>query len=312
MKLPSAYKLKDIAALISCEFEGNPDHIITGLNEIHMVEAGDIVFVDHPKYYDKALHSKATTILINKKTECPAGKALIISDDPFRDYNKLVRHFQPRSYSLKQVSDSAIVGKSSILMPGVYLGNNVTIGENCILHPNVVIYDNCDVGNNVIIHSNTVIGADAFYYKKRAEYYDKMISCGRVVIEDNVEIGAMCTIDKGVSGDTKIGAGTKIDNHVQIGHDTQVGKMCLMASQVGIAGVVIIGDGVTIWGQAGVRSDVSIGKGAVLLAQAGLGEDIPAGKTYFGSPAGEARSKMKEVAALKMLPELIQKITQNE
>ena len=129
-----------------------------------------------------------------------------------------------------------------------------------------------------------------------------------MIIEDDVEIGPMCTIDKGVSGDTKIGAGTKLDNHVQIGHDTQVGKMCLMASQVGVAGVVKIEDGVTLWGQAGIRSDVTIGKGAVLLAQAGLGEDIPAGKTFFGSPAGDARAKMKEVAALKMLPDLIKNI----
>ncbi len=308
MKLPSPYKLKDIAALINCEFEGSSDHIVSGLNEIHMVETGDIVFVDHPKYYDKALNSNATTILIDKKVDCPKGKALLISDDPFRDYNKLVRHFQPLNYSPKQISDTAKIGTNTVIMPGVYLGNNVTIGDNCVLHPNVVIYDNCHLGNNVIIHANTVIGADAFYYKKRVTLFDKMISCGRVIIEDNVEIGALCTIDKGVSGDTKIGAGTKLDNHIQIGHDTQVGKMCLMASQVGVAGVVTIEDGVTLWGQAGVRSDVRLGKGAVLLAQAGLGEDMEAGKTYFGTPAGEARTKMKEVAALKMLPDLIKKM----
>jgi UDP-3-O-[3-hydroxymyristoyl] glucosamine N-acyltransferase len=312
MKLPSSHTLKDIAALINCEFEGDANHAITGLNEIHMVETGDIVFVDHPKYYDKALNSRATTILINKKTECPKGKALLISDDPFRDYNKLVRHFYPANYSQKQISDTAKVGTNTVLMPGVYLGNNVTIGNNCVLHPNVVIYNDCVIGNNVIIHANTVIGADAFYYKKRKDKFDKMISCGRVVIEDHVEIGAMCTIDKGVSGDTIIGAGTKLDNHVQIGHDTQVGKMCLMASQVGVAGVVKIEDGVTLWGQAGVRSDVVLGKGSVLLAQAGLGENIEAGKTYFGSPAGEARAKMKEVAALKMLPDIIKKLNEKE
>ncbi len=308
MKLSSPHKLKDIAELINCTFEGDATHLITGLNEIHMVEHGDIVFVDHPKYYDKALQSKATTILINKNVTCPEGKALLISDDPFRDYNKLVRHFYPVNYSQKQISDTAKVGKDSIIMPGVYLGNNVTIGNNCVIHPNVVIYNDCHIGNNVIIHANCVIGADAFYYKKRADMFDKMISCGRVIIEDDVEIGPMCTVDKGVSGDTRIGAGTKMDNHVQIGHDTQVGKMCLMASQVGVAGVVKIEDGVTLWGQAGIRSDVTIGKGAVLLAQAGLGEDIPAGKTYFGSPAGDARAKMKEVAALKMLPDLIKKL----
>lgn len=310
MKLPSSISLKEIASILKCEFEGQPEHKITGLNEIHMVEEGDIVFVDHPKYYDKALQSKATTILINKKVSCPTGKGLLISDDPFRDYNKLVRHFYPLSHSLKPQSDSAIIGQNTVIMPGVYLGNNVTVGNNTVIHPNVVIYNDCHIGNNVIIHANTVIGADAFYYKKRPEKYDKMISCGTVIIEDHVEIGACCTIDKGVSGATRIGEGTKIDNHVQIGHDTQVGKMCLFASHVGVAGVVKIEDGVTLWGQSGVRSDVTLGKGSVLLAQAGLGEDIEAGKTYFGSPAGEARAKMKEVAALKMLPDLIKKITE--
>ena len=308
MKLPSLFKLKDIASLVNCEFEGNPEHIITGLNEIHMVESGDIVFVDHPKYYDKALQSNATTILINKKVECPQGKALLISDDPFRDYNKLVRHFQPINYSQKQISDTAIIGKNTVVMPGVYLGNNVTIGNDCVIHPNVVIYDNCHLGNNVIIHSNTVIGADAFYYKKRADKFDKMISCGRVVIEDDVEIGALCTVDKGVSGDTRIAAGTKIDNHVQIGHDTQVGKMCLMASHVGVAGVVTIDDGVTLWGQVGVRSDVRLGKNSIVLAQSGVSEDLEAGKSYFGTPAADARTKMRELAALKMLPDLIREL----
>lgn len=307
MKLPSPQLLKDIAALINCEFEGAPNHIVSGLNEIHMVEAGDIVFVDHPKYYDKALFSNATTILINKKVACPEGKGLLISDDPFRDYNKLVLHFSPITYSQKPISDSAKIGKNTVIMPGVVLGNNVTVGDNCVIHPNVVVYNNCHIKNNVTIHAGTVIGADAFYYKKRPEKFDKLVSCGRVIIEDDVEIGALCTIDRGVSGDTVIGAGTKIDNHVQIGHDTVVGKMCLMASHVGVAGVVTIGDGATLWGQVGVRSDVSIGKGAVLLAQSGLAESVPDGKTYFGTPAGEARTKMREFAALKMLPEMVRK-----
>jgi|SRR4051812_44241548 UDP-3-O-[3-hydroxymyristoyl] glucosamine N-acyltransferase len=308
MKLPIQLTLKEIASLINCEFDGNPNHLITGLNEIHMVEAGDIVFVDHPKYYDKALNSKATTILINKKTSCPQGKALLISDDPFRDYNKLVRHFQPINYSSKSISDTAIIGSNTVVMPGVYLGNNVIVGDNCVLHPNVVVYDNCHIGNNVIIHANTVIGGDAFYYKKRETHFDKMISCGRVIIEDDVEIGSGCTIDKGVSGDTIIGIGSKLDNQIQIGHDTQLGKMCLLASQVGVAGVVTLGDYVTLWGQVGIRSDVKIGTGAILLAQTGLAEDVPSGMTYFGTPASDARTKMREIAAVKMLPDVLKKM----
>ena len=312
MKLKNPHTLKEIAALINCEFEGNPNHIITGLNEIHMVEHGDIVFVDHPKYYDKALKSKATTVIINKKVDCPEGKALLISNEPFTDYNKLVRHFYPINYSQKQISDSAKVGENTVLMHNVYMGNNVTIGNNCVIHPNVVIYDDCIIGNNVIIHGNTVIGADGFYYKKRVTHFEKMISCGRVIIEDNVEIGACCTIDKGVSGDTIIGAGTKMDNLVQIAHDVHIGKMCLMAAHVAIAGCVVMEDNVTIWGQSGVRSDVKLGKGSVLLAQSGLGEDMEAGKTYFGSPASEARAKMKEIAALKQLPDLLHKLTNSK
>jgi UDP-3-O-[3-hydroxymyristoyl] glucosamine N-acyltransferase len=311
MKLPSTYKLKDIAAIINCKFEGNPDHIVSGLNEIHMVEEGDIVFVDHPKYYDKALNSKATTILINiipDKTTYPEGKALLISDDPCTDYNKLVRHFHPLNYSLKQIADTAKIGTNTVIMPGVYLGDNVTIGNNCVIHPNVTIYDNCHLGNNVIIHANSVIGADAFYYKKRSTGYDKMISCGRVIIEDDVEIGGLSSVDKGVSGDTIIGAGTKIDNHVHVAHDVIVGKRCLMAGNVAIAGAVILGDDVQLWGQSAIKSAITVGNGAVLLAQSGLNEDLPAGKTYFGSPAGDARTKMKEVAALKMLPDLIKKM----
>jgi UDP-3-O-[3-hydroxymyristoyl] glucosamine N-acyltransferase len=308
MKLPEEYKLEVIAALINCNFEGNPNHIISGLNEIHMVENGDIVFVDHPKYYDKALNSKATTILINVPVKCPDGKALLISDDPFRDYNKLVRHFQPINYSQQPISNTAKIGKNTIIMPGVYLGNNVVVGDNCILHPNVVIYDNCHIKDNVIIHANTVIGADAFYYKKRSTKIDKMISCGRVVIEDDVEIGALSTIDKGVSGDTIIGAGTKLDDHVHIGHDVVVGKLCIMAGGVTVAGAVNIEDGVTLWGQSAVKSGITLGKGSSLLAQSGLTNNLPEGKIFFGSPAGDARTKMKEVAALKMLPDLIKKI----
>lgn len=308
MKLKKPHTLKDIAAIINCEFEGNPNHSVTGLNEIHMVEPGDIVFVDHPKYYDKALKSNATTILINKKVECPEGKALLISNDPFTDYNKLVRHFYPVNYSVKQKSETAKVGKDTILMHNVVLGNNVTIGNNCVIHPNVVIYDDCVIGNNVVIHANTVIGADAFYYKRRENYFDKMITCGRVVIEDDVEIGSCCTIDKGVSGDTIIGAGTKMDNLIQIAHDVHIGKMCLMASQVAIAGCVVMEDNVTIWGQSGVISSRRLGKGSVLLGQSGMSEDMEPGKTYLGSPAGEARSKMREIAALKNLPDLMNKI----
>ena len=301
MKLPRKYKLKEIADIIEAKFVGPSDFPISGFNEIHVVEEGDIVFVDHPKYYDKALHSKATVILINKEVECPEGKALLISEDPFRDFNKLTKYFNPFKVVNASISESAIIGKNTIIQPNVFIGNNVKIGENCLIHPNVSIYDNCILGNNVTIHAGTVLGADAFYYKKRPTGYDKLISGGSVLIEDNVDIGALCTIDRGVSANTTIKKGTKIDNQVQVGHDTVIGENCLIASQTGIAGCVIIENNVTLWGQVGTTSGITIGEGAVVLGQTGVTKSIKGGVSYFGTPVEESRVKLKEMAEIKQM-----------
>lgn len=308
MKFPRTYTLKEIAQITDTEYIGNEKFPVLGINEIHVVEPGDVVFVDHPKYYDAALKSAATVVLINKEVECPEGKALLISDDPFRDFNKISNYFKPFQKADQIISSSAEIGMNTVVQPNTFIGNHVKIGKNCLIHPNVTIYDNCILGNNVTIHSGTVLGADAFYYKNRPEGFDKLLTCGRVVIEDNVDIGASCTIDKGVTGDTTIGAGTKIDNHVQIAHDTIIGKKCLIASQVGIAGCVVIGDEVTLWGQVGVISNITIGNGVVVYAQSGIGKDLQAGKSYFGSPAGEARKKYRELAFINSLPEIIEKL----
>lgn len=299
MKFSKPQTLLQIATLLNVDYVGSKTFQVLGINEIHVVEPGDIVFVDHPKYYDKALNSAATTILINKEVECPKGKALLISDDPFRDFNKLTNLFNPFKSSRQNISDSAKIGDRTIIQPNVFIGNNVNIGKDCVIHPNVSIYDNTVIGNNVTIHANTVLGADAFYYKNRPEGFDKLISGGRVVLEDNVDLGASCTIDKGVTGDTTIGEGTKIDNQVHVGHDTKIGKKCLIASQTGIAGCVIIEDEVTIWGQVGTNSGITIGKGAIILGQTGVTKSVSGGKTYFGTPISESREKLKEIAEIK-------------
>ncbi|MBC5841935.1 UDP-3-O-(3-hydroxymyristoyl)glucosamine N-acyltransferase [Flavobacterium sp. F-380] len=308
MKFSKKYSLQEIASIINCEFIGDADFVVSGMNEIHVVEKGDIVFVDHPKYYDKALQSAATIILINKQVECPEGKALLISDDPFRDFNTLTKHFKPFQQSFLAIATSAIVGEGTIIQPNVFLGNNVMIGKNCLIHANVVIYDHTVIGDNVIIHSGSILGADAFYYKKRADGFDQLISGGRVVIENNVGIGALCTIDKGVTGDTTIGEGTKLDNQVHVGHDTVIGKKCLIASQTGIAGCVIIKDEVTIWGQVGTTSGITIGDKAVILGQTGVTKSVEGGKTYFGTPIEESREKLKQLANIKKIPEILSKL----
>ena len=311
MRLDKPVSVKWIADFIGAEITGNTNAFATGINEIHKVEKGDIAFVDHHKYYDTCINSAATVIIINKNTDHPEEKTLLIVGDPFEAYSKLVEHFLPFTPSSKNISDSASIGQNTVIMPNSFIGNNVMIGNDCIIHPNVTIMDHSVIGNNVIIQAGTVIGSDAFYYNKKTNrdvHYKKMISCGRVVLEDFVEIGANCTIDRGVSGDTVIGAGTKIDNLVHIGHDTEVGKNCLFAGQVGIAGATKIEDNVILWGQVGVSKTLTIGKDAVILAQSGVPSSLPGGKTYFGYPAEDAREKMKELVWIKRIPQLWEKV----
>jgi UDP-3-O-[3-hydroxymyristoyl] glucosamine N-acyltransferase len=308
MKFQKTHTLQEIASIINCEFIGDSSFPVQGMNEIHVVETGDIVFVDHPKYYDKALQSAATIVLINKKVACPEGKALLISDDPFRDFNTLTKHFKPFQFSNVSISETAQIGEGTVIQPNSFVGNNVVIGKNCLIHSNVSIYDHTIIGDNVIIHAGTILGADAFYYKKRAEGFDQLISGGRVVIQNNVGIGALCTIDKGVTGDTTIGEGTKIDNQVHVGHDTVIGKHCLIASQTGIAGCVVIEDEVTLWGQVGTTSGITIGTKAVVLGQTGVTKSIEGGKTYFGTPVEESREKLKQLANIKKIPNILEQL----
>lgn len=311
MQFEKPVPLTEIAQLIGAEIIGEKNGSATGINEIHKVKEGDLVFVDHPKYYQKCIQSPATFIIINQKTDCPQNKALLLVDEPFEAYLKIVQHYRPFQSSSKQISDSATIGENSVIMPGTFIGNHVRIGKNSVIYPNVTVMDYCVIGNNVMIQSGTVIGSDAFYYNKKNNrniHYKKMLSCGRVIIEDFVEIGANCTIDRGVTGDTLIGAGTKMDNLVHIGHDTTVGKNCLFAAQVGIAGATTIEDEVILWGQVGVSKTLTIGKGAELYAQSGVPASLEGGKKYFGSPAEEALIKKKEFVWIKRIPELWEKV----
>lgn len=315
MQFPSPVSVQWVAEFIGATITGNKNGMATGINEIHKVEAGDLVFVDHPKYYEKCIHSAASFIIINKETTVPEGKALLVCDDPFEAYLKIVQHFRPFVPSTKAISDTANIGEGSVIMPGTFVGNHVSIGTNCVIHPNVTIYDHCVIGNNVIIQSGTVIGSDAFYYngkKNREVWYKKMTSCGRVVIEDDVEIGANCTIDKGVSHDTRIGRGTRFDNLIHIGHDTVIGKNCLFAAAVVVAGCVTIEDGVTLWGQVVVNKTLTIGANAVLLGRTGVAGDLEGNKTYWGAPAQDARVAQKELIWIKRIAELWDKVKKLE
>lgn len=315
MQFPSPVSAQWLADFVSAKIAGNRQAMATGINEIHRVKAGDIVFVDHPKYYEVCLNSNATFIIINKEVAVPEGKTLLITGEPFEAYLKIVNHFRPFVPSLQMISESATIDESAVIMPNVFIGHRVHIGKGCIIHPNVSIYDDTKIGDNVEIHSGAAIGSDAFYFnakKNRPVWYRKMNSCGIVVIEDNVEIGSNCTIDRGVSDVTKIGSGTKIDNLVHLGHDVIVGKNCLIAAQVGIAGGTVLGDGVTLWGQVGVNKTITIGDNAVVMGQAGVTSSIEGNKTYWGTPIQEFFSKRKELVLLKRLPQIWEQLKKNQ
>lgn len=312
MKFPAPVTVEWIAGLIKAEVVGDASLNALGINEIHKVEEGDLCFVDHPKYYSKCLHSSATHIIINtKEVEVPAGKTLLVVAEPFEAYLTIVNHFRPFVPATKPVSDTAVIGEGCIIMPNVFIGNHVKIGSNSVIHPNVTIHDYTEIGDNVVIQSGTVIGSDAFYYntkKNRDVWYKRMQSCGNVIIEDDVEIGACCTIDRGVTASTVIGRGTKIDNMVHIGHDNAIGKNCLFAAQVGIAGATVVEDGVTLWGQVGVNKTITLGANSTVLAQAGVASSLQPGKTYMGYPAEEASYKRRELIWIRRIPEMWEKL----
>ena len=312
MNFPSLVEVSTIAELINAEIIGNSNLMVKGINEIHRVESGDLVFVDHPKYYNKCLKSAATFIIINnKEVNIPAGKTLLYVEEPFEAYLKIVDYYRPFIPQTKAIGINTFIAEDVIIMPGAVIGNHVTIGKGCVIHPNVVIRDYSVIGNNVIIQSGTVIGGDAFYYntkKNREVWFKRMKSCGNVIIEDNVEIGCNCTIDRGVTHSTIIGKGTIIDNLVQVGHDVTIGRNCLFASQVGIAGGVVIEDGVCLWGQVGVNKTLTIGANANVMGQSGVASDIEGNKTYWGSPVQDFSDKKKELVWVKRIPELWKKV----
>jgi len=305
MKFPQPIPVLEIAKLIGADVIGSSTQKAFGVNEIHKVKPGDITFSDVEKYFEKSLNSEASIIILNKVVPCPEGKTILIVDSPFQAYDSLVRKFRPFRPLTAVIAEDAVIGENTVIEPNVVIGRNVEIGDNCYIQAGVIIQDYSIIGNNVTIQSGTVIGSDAFYFKRTAEAYIKWRSGGRVIIKDDVEIGANCTVNKGVSGDTILGEGTKLDCMVHIGHGVVVGRNCLFAAQVGIGGKTILGDDVVLFGQVGLAQNLKIGKRAVVLAKSGVKKDLEGGKVYFGYPAKEAKTTFRELAALKQLPEFI-------
>jgi UDP-3-O-[3-hydroxymyristoyl] glucosamine N-acyltransferase len=308
MKFAEPIPVRRLAEQYNARIIGDDALEASGINEIHKVQAGDIAFSDVKKYFEKTLQSPATVILLNEPTECPVGKVILVVEQPFEVYDAIVRAHRPPEPLTTARHPEANIHPTAIIEPGVVIANNVSIGAHSHICANAYIGEYSVIGDHVVIGPGALIGPDAFYFKKLADgSYKKWRSGGRVVIGDHVDIGAGCTISKGVSGDTVIGEGSKLDCQIHIGHGAVIGKNCLFAAQVGIGGKTIVEDNVVLYGQVGIAQALHIGKGAVLLAKSGVSKSLEGGKTYFGIPADEVRSKYKELAALRQLPDMLKK-----
>lgn len=301
MQLSSPLTAAALAERLQADLVGDGELLITGINEIHHVRTGDLSFVDHPKYYDPALASAASVILIDQHRECPEGKALLVVPEPFRAYNELVLAERPPRSWENTIDPTASIGPNTVIAPGAVIGAQATIGKGCRIGPNAVIGDGVTLEDGVTIGAGAVIGEEAFYFKRTNDGYTPWRSGGSVLIEAGVEIGPNCTIARGVSSTTTIGMGSKLDALVQIGHDCRIGKHCLLAAQVGIAGNTTLGDWCILQGQVGVAQNLTFGDHVTVLAQSGVGHDLESGKRYFGSPAQEARVAFRDIALVRQL-----------
>lgn len=331
------YNIQALANYVNGIVEGDHNEDIYGICEYTDGKKGYITFVVDKKKYSEALNTEVSAIITPYEFEYQ-GKTLIKVEDPRFAIAKIAELFYPYDNvgfegisELAYISKSAKIGRDVTIMPfvtiqdnviignkvviysGVFIGYDVKIGNNVIIRPNVVIYPGSVIGNNVIIHSGAVIGADGFGYAFHKGTYYKIPHMGRVVIEDDVEIGANTCIDRAFIGETIIGKGTKIDNLVQVAHNVKIGSNCVIVSQAGIAGSASIGNNVVIAGQAGIVDHAKIGDNVVIMAQAGVDDrEVPPNKVLLGSPAREALEQRRIFAAEVKLPELIKRVKQLE
>ncbi len=335
-----AMTIQELADICGATIEnGDFSQSITAAGDITTAKNGQVTQLTQARYRQHLEHSQASACFIASDFEVenvPESLVLLRCSDPEMAFVKAVSLLHPdviysATISLQAVisenakihenchvgafaviSDDVEIGANSQILAGVYLGQNVKIGKNCRIHPYAVIYDGCEIGDNVIIHSGAIIGADGFGYKFRNGSHVKVPQIGNVVIGDNVEIGANTCVDRGALGSTEIGAGSKIDNLVQIGHNNKIGSHVIVCGQTGISGSCSIEDYAILAGSAGIADHIKIGQGAVIMARAGVANDVAAKTQVFGSPAKEKRVAYREQIAISQLPDLLKTIKQLE
>ncbi len=324
------YKLSEIASFLNREFTGE-DIEIRGCNTLMDAREDEISFLANLKYATYLSSTRAGAVILSPEYSDKVSRA-IISDNPYLDFAKVVSLFAKEQGEFKGISElsyidptakieagvtiypfvyigpRAYIGKNSKIFSGTYIGEDVHIGNECILYPNVTVMGGCSIGNRVILHPGVVIGADGFGFAQADTKREKFPQIGKVVIEDDVEVGANTTIDRAALGETKIGKGTKIDNQVQIGHNVQVGDNCVIVAQVGIAGSTKIGNNVILAGQVGVGGHLNIADNVIVGGKSGIAKDIKRPGIYSGIPVMDHSTFLKMSTTLPKLPEMRKEI----
>jgi len=330
--MPSSLSLSELAAALDCRLDGDGSIEITGISDLEHAQDGDLSFYGHPRYRMLVDRSRASALIVGKDVVLD-NRALLRSPLPYYSFARALELFHPPTRptpgvsELAEVSDSAHIGDDVYIGPfvtidagarigartqvhsHVSIGANATIGADCLLHTHVAVRDRVVVGDRVVVHNGAVLGSDGFGFTPDPEgRHYKIPQVGIVVIEDDVEIGANTTVDRASVGETRIGAGSKIDNLVQVAHGVQIGRHVLLAAQVGIAGSSVVEDRVMLGGQVGVNGHITLGKGVIAAGKSGITDSIEPGTFVTGYPAIENRAWRKASAVFSRLPELRQQI----
>jgi UDP-3-O-[3-hydroxymyristoyl] glucosamine N-acyltransferase len=325
-------KLREIAARLGCELVGDPETEITGVAGMEHAGPGELTFLANPKYAHKVKHTRAGAILVTEPVR-DAAAASLVSQNPYLDFARALEIFYqpprpaPGIHRLASIAQTATIGEGASIGPFAVVGERVRIGWNAVLHPHVVIYEGaqigddflahshavvrefCQVGNRVILQNGVVVGGDGFGFAKRADgTHHKIVQSGVTVIEDDVEVQSLTSVDRATVGETRVKRGAKIDSLVQIGHACVVGEDNIICAQTGLAGSSILERNVLLAGQVGVSGHLTVHQDAIVYAQSGIGGDVPAGARISGSPAFAANEWLRAITAFPRLPELLKTV----
>ncbi len=315
------------------EIDGDGAVRVSAVNTLEDAQAGEISFLSNPKYTDLLGQTKASAVISDRSVAAPEGLTLLRCDDPYAGVTAAIirihgyrvhpewgiddRAIIAESATVGDganigpyvtISDHVVIGEDVTIYPGCYLGEHAVVGDRVILFPNVVIYDHACLGNRITVHAGSVIGQDGLGYVRHKGGWLKIPQVGKIVIEDDVEIGAACALDRATLGTTRIGRGTKMSDSVVVGHGASIGEECMFVAQVGIAGSATIGNHVTLAGQSGVGGHLTVGDGATVGARGGVITDLEPGREYGGFPAVEVAAFRRQVVNLRRLPELRQRV----